>query len=115
MNISVTPANAEFVEHLVESGRYHTVSEVFRDGLRLLERAEHQRLLEKWLLEGLTSEEEARLPKALLEKAKNHFRAKIQEGLDELDRGEKVNGPEFFAQWNTKLSKLAGSSEKRKA
>lgn len=43
MNISVTPELARFVEQRVSAGRYHTASEVFREGLRLLEAEERKR------------------------------------------------------------------------
>lgn len=103
MNVSVTPELEAFVRGLVESGRYHSASEVFREGLRLLERAEHRRLLEKWLVEGLTPEEEARVPADMLEKFKSHIRAKVNEGLASLDRGELIDGPEFMAKMKAKL------------
>lgn len=43
MNISVTPELVRFVEERVSAGRYHTASEVFREGLRLLEAEEKKR------------------------------------------------------------------------
>lgn len=43
MNVSVTPQLAKFVEARVAAGRYHTASEVFREGLRLLESEEKKR------------------------------------------------------------------------
>jgi antitoxin ParD1/3/4 len=47
MNVSLTPELEQFVNRKVESGKYHTASEVIRDGLRLLlEREEiHHRKL----------------------------------------------------------------------
>lgn len=110
MNVSVTPELEQFVQDLVASGRYHSASEVFRDGLRLLEQAERRRLLEKWLTEGLTAEEQAKLPADVLDKARSRLQAKIQEGLDALDRGDVVDGDEYFARWKTRLQAAADST-----
>src|SRR5690606_41029904 len=74
-------AQEKFVRRQVASGRYQSASEVVRDGLRMLEEAEHKRLLEKWLYEGLTDEETERLPPELLERAKKRIRGVIEEGL----------------------------------
>jgi len=119
MNVSVTPELEKFVQTLVKSGRYHSASEVFRDGLRMLELAEHRRLLDKWLVKGLTTNEQTKLPTDLLEKARSQIQAKIQEGLDALDRGDAVDGEEFFARWKARLNKAAitraSSRVKRKA
>ena len=43
MNISLTPELEKFVQDKVASGRYHTASEVIREGLRLLEGQEQLR------------------------------------------------------------------------
>ncbi len=40
ITISITPEQDRFVAAQITSGRYQTVSEVFRAGLRLLEREE---------------------------------------------------------------------------
>lgn len=103
MNVSMTPELEQFVQDLVSSGRYNTASEVFRDGLRLLEQAERRRLLEKWLTEGLTPAEQEKLPADVLNKAHSRLQAKIQEGLDALERGDVVDGEEFFAGWKARL------------
>lgn len=65
MNISLTPELEKFVSSKVESGMYHTASEVIREGLRLLKEKEelHQRKLVE-------------------------LRAAIQEGIDQADRGQ---------------------------
>jgi putative addiction module CopG family antidote len=112
MNVSVTPEIECFVQSLVASGRYHSVSEVFRDGIRLLERAEHRRLLEKWLAEGLSAEEQSKLPRDLLERARAEIRAKVQEGLDALTRGDIVEGEEFFDRWKSRLDTAVTLADK---
>jgi len=71
MNVSLTPELEKLVEEKVRTGRYHSASEVIREGLRLLE--EQDQLRELRLVE---------------------VRKKIQQGLDELDRGEGVTGEE---------------------
>ena len=42
MNVSLTDKLEEFVNELVENGRYRSASEVVREGLRLLEIRESQ-------------------------------------------------------------------------
>lgn len=65
MNVSLTPELERFVTSKVESGMYHTASEVIREGLRLLKEREevHQRKLIE-------------------------LRREIQIGTDQADRGE---------------------------
>ena len=115
MNVSLTPELEQFVQALVASGRYHSASEVFRDGLRLLEQAERLRLLDKWLVEGLTPEEQAKLPPGLLERARETVNEKIRAGLDALARGDAVDGEAFFARWRSRLESAAGSAKDERA
>jgi antitoxin ParD1/3/4 len=61
MSITLTPQLEDQIQRLVESGRYADAEAVMKDALQLLE--EHQEQL-------------------------NALRMKIQEGLDEADRGE---------------------------
>ncbi len=96
MNVSVTPQLERFVQALVASGRYHSASEVFRDALRLLQRGEHERLLETWLCQGLSSEEQRLVPSEVLERAQKVVRAEIQEGLDAVRRGDVIDGNTVF-------------------
>lgn len=110
MNVSVTPELEQFVHELVASGRYNSASEVFRDGLRLLEQSERRRLLEKWFTEGLTPDELAKVPPHLLEKVRSSLQTKIQEGLDALERGDVVDGQEYFARWKLRLQAAAGTT-----
>jgi antitoxin ParD1/3/4 len=65
MNISLTPQLAQFIKGKVESGMYHSASEVIRDALRLLQERER---LQEVRLESLRKE--------------------IQIGVDQLERGE---------------------------
>jgi putative addiction module CopG family antidote len=67
-NVSLPPAQDAFVDAMVSAGRYRTASEVVRDGLRLLEEAEHRRLLEKWIIGDLAEGDEERVPAGLKER-----------------------------------------------
>jgi putative addiction module CopG family antidote len=96
----------------VKSGRYASASEVVRDGLRLLQRDEESRLLDKWLIEGLTPREEAAIPADVLKRARDAIRAKVREGLTEARRGEFVDGEGFFARWESRLQGAASSKAK---
>ncbi len=64
MNVSLTPELEQYVNGKVQSGMYHTASEVIRDGLRLLKEKEdlHQHKL-------------------------SELRKEIQIGIDQADRG----------------------------
>ena len=92
-NISLPPHQDAFVERLVSRGRYRTASEVVRHGLRLLEEAEHRRLLEKWIYEGLSDDERDRIPPALLERARAHFREIADTALRAVVDGRVADGP----------------------
>jgi antitoxin ParD1/3/4 len=109
-NVSLTDEQDALVARLVGSGRYASASEVIRDGLRLLQREEEGRLLDKWLVEGLTPEEEAGLSPGLLERARKTIRAKVREGLEEARRGEFVDGETFFAGWKQRLEAAEASA-----
>ena len=65
MNISLTPELEQYVNKKVQSGLYHSASEVIREGLRLLKEKDevHQRKLEE-------------------------LRREIQIGIDQADRGQ---------------------------
>jgi len=49
-NVTITEQQDAFVEAALKSGQYGNVSEVFRAGLRLLEREEHARILDRDLV-----------------------------------------------------------------
>ncbi|MEH2095528.1 CopG family transcriptional regulator [Nostoc sp. 'Peltigera membranacea cyanobiont' 213] len=75
MNISLTPELEQLVKDKVSSGKYHSVSEVMGEALRLLE--ERDRIRDQRLVE---------------------LKAKIQVGIEELERGEGIDGEEVFAE-----------------
>lgn len=85
ISISFTPEQAAFLAGCVKSGRYQSTSEVVREAVRLLEHRLERR--------------EAELARV---------RAMIQEGADELGRGEVVDGDTFFREWDEELEELAG-------
>lgn len=74
MNVSLTEELEELVQKKVESGRYSSASEVIRAGLRLLEQEDELR--------------ETRLAA---------MRARVQEGIEQAERGELVDGEEAVA------------------
>ena len=71
MNVSLTPELEEFVETRVQSGHFHTTSEVIRAALRLL--------IDQEQLRELRLEE---------------LRKRVREGLDELDQGKGITADE---------------------
>ena len=74
MNVSLTPELDQFVQGRVASGLYHTASEVIREGLRLLRERDE-----------LHAQKVAKV------------RAKIQRGVEQLKRGEFVDGETYIA------------------
>ncbi|MFG0285882.1 MAG: type II toxin-antitoxin system ParD family antitoxin [Phycisphaerales bacterium JB039] len=94
MNVSLPLAQEQFVRSQVASGRYRSASEVVRDGLRLLEEAEQRRLLEKWLVEGLSEEEARRLPAGLLDRARDRLRELLDEGVRSGEEHGWIDGDE---------------------
>ena len=115
-NVALTDEQDALIARLVKSGRYASASEVVRHGLRLLERQEESRLLDKWLIQGLTPEEQASIPPDVFNRARETIRAKVREGLDEARRGELVDGQAFFARWKARLDATAvAAAEKPRA
>ena len=49
-NVTITEYQDRFVEAILGSGQFGNVSEVFRAGLRLLEREEYSRMIERELI-----------------------------------------------------------------
>ena len=102
-NVSLPPDQDRFVDAMVAGGRYRTASEVVRDGLRLLQEAEHRRLLEKWIYEGLTPDEEGQLPTVLKERTRQYFQGLIDKGLSDIAAGRVSDGEEVMARLRARL------------
>ncbi|HEV1284810.1 MAG TPA: type II toxin-antitoxin system ParD family antitoxin [Bryobacteraceae bacterium] len=85
MNVSLSPELEKLVQAKVESGLYGSASEVVEDALRLLERQEIQL---------------------------QELRARMDEGLASLDRGEGVDGEEFMQKM---IDELDAQEAQRKA
>ena len=85
VNVSLTPELERFAAERVASGRYQSVSEVIRDGLRLLEEKELARMA-----------------------AVRELRGKIAIGLDQIKSGQVHDGEQVF-------NELAERSRKRGA
>ena len=97
MNVSLPQAQEQFVRTQVDAGRYRTASEVIRDGLRLLQEAEHRRLVEKWIYEDLSDEDLALLPEELKARVRVYFKDLIDERLRSAEEGGWIDGPETIA------------------
>ena len=103
MNVSLPETQKQFVRAQVSTGRYRTASEVVRDGLRMLEEAEHRRLVEKWVYEDLSDEELALLPEGLKRRTRAYFQGLIDEALEDVKAGRVVDGPEALVRMRKKL------------
>jgi antitoxin ParD1/3/4 len=99
MNVSLPEAQEQFVRDQVASGRYRSASEVLRDGLRLLEQAEHRRLLQKYIVEGLSDEELSKVPPELFQRLKEH----VGKLLADAAKGEVIDGPTAMEEIRKKL------------
>ncbi len=81
--LTLTPEQAAFLTTCVESGRYQSASEVVCAALRLLEHEESRRAGEMARVRGM-----------------------VQEGVDQLDRGDTVSAAEFFREWEDKHERV---------
>jgi len=73
VNVHLTPELETLVQNKVKTGRYNSASEVIREALRLFEQRDRIRELQV-----------------------RELRKKINEGWASLERGEGVDGEEFF-------------------
>ncbi|MEM7051876.1 MAG: type II toxin-antitoxin system ParD family antitoxin [Acidobacteriota bacterium] len=103
MNVSLPEAQEQFVRTQVTTGRYRTASEVVRDGLRMLQEAEHRRLVEKWIYEDLSDEELALLPDELKQRTRDYFQGLVDEAIEDVKAGRVVDGPRALARMREEL------------
>lgn len=82
MNVSLTGHLRRFVNSRVTSGRYQSVSEVVREGLRLLQEKEATR-----------------------EASLDELRAQIAVGLEQAKRGELLDGEQVFRELERRARK----------
>ena len=84
MNISLTPELERRISEKVDSGLYSTASEVVREALRRLFESEAER-----------------------ERLKSRFEEEIREAIEELDRGEGLDGEAVFEELRLHLEAKA--------
>jgi antitoxin ParD1/3/4 len=84
MNISLTPELERRISEKVDSGLYSTASEVVREALRRLFESETER-----------------------ERLKSRFEEEIREAIEELDRGEGLDGEAVFEELRLHLEAKA--------
>jgi len=80
MNVTLKPEQAEFIQQKLNSGKYSNVDEVIVEAFRLLD--ERDRAYQKWVEET---------------------RQKVDVAIEELRRGEGIDGDVVVAQLKEKL------------
>ncbi len=70
--------------------------------------AEHRRLLEKWIYEGLSEEEKDRVPPALLDRVSAHFRRLADTALREVDEERVTDGPAAMQRLRERIEERDG-------
>jgi len=88
MNISLSREAQKFIEEQVNSGRYSSATEVMGEALRLL--SEKERVRAKQFAE---------------------LKEKIRVGIEELDRGEGIDGEEVFAELEEDIRRIEMEQE----
>lgn len=83
MNITLNSEQQKFIQSQIQKGRYNDSQEVINKALELLEKQEQE--YEQWLTET---------------------RQKVQVGIEQLERGEKIDGEVAIAQLQNKLKKM---------
>ena len=91
MNVSLSPELEQLIEAKVKSGMYNSASEVIRAGLRLLQEQDELRQI--------------RL---------HELKREVREGLDEIERGEVVDGAEVFQELADRNLKFRKAKAKKK-
>lgn len=107
-NVSLPPLQDDFIDSMVKAGRYRTASEVVRDGLRLLQEAEHRRLLEKWIYDRLSEDEEKQLPLEVRERAADYFRDLVDAAVRDIESGQVSDGTDAMSRLREELEARRG-------
>ena len=87
MSITLRPDTERRIEDRLKAGRYSTADDVVQDGLKLLEQRERER-----------------------QQASDEVRRRIAVGIDQLDRGEGLDGDRVFKELLAELER-PGDSE----
>jgi antitoxin ParD1/3/4 len=90
MNVSLTPELERWVQDRVATGRYGSASEVVREALRLMQDQQDSRA--QWLAET---------------------RAKLQVGVDQLNRGEGLPGDAAMGEVRRRIKENRARDRKR--
>ena len=88
-----TPEQQRFIDAQLRTGRFRDAGEVLRKGLELWMRRQPPQSYEEWLADA---------------------RQKIQEGLDELDRGEFVDGETVLREMEARIERHRQREEAEK-
>jgi antitoxin ParD1/3/4 len=91
MNVSLSPELEQLIEEKVKTGMYNSASEVIRAGLRLLQEQDELRQIR---LQELKRE--------------------VQKGLDQIERGEVVDGDEVFRELRERNLKAKQAKARKK-
>lgn len=91
MNVSLSPELERLIEEKVKSGMYNSASEVIRAGLRLLQEQDELRQI--------------RL---------QELRREAQKGLEQIERGEVVDGDEVFRELRDRNQRFREIKSKKK-
>ncbi len=74
----------------------------------MMQTTEYQRLLEKWIYEGLTEEERGRLPTGLVDRARERIRDLVDTGTQDVDEGRLADGPTTMRKLRARLEDRRG-------
>ncbi|MBX3076184.1 type II toxin-antitoxin system ParD family antitoxin [Candidatus Obscuribacterales bacterium] len=91
MNVSLSPELEQLIEEKVKSGMYNSASEVIRAGLRLLKEQDEIRQIRM-----------------------RELKREVQIGMDEIERGEIVDGDEVFQELRERNLKAQKAKAKKK-
>ncbi len=81
MNIILSPQQEKFIQSQISQGKYTNMEEVIDSALKLLEKQDY----EQWL---------------------DETRQKVQVGLEQLEKGEKIDGEIVIAQLKAKFQQM---------